>query len=792
MNFKDILFQLAEESRAQADSFRTTGEAMKKERATASSTDRKSKDAARKRAERSRQVPRTQKSKEELVKEVLAVQTPSGRVQLIFKDSFDKNRHTVLNKGQTMTMEEARAYVKNENFEQTGASKLLFGDVKTSEKKEQGNVKGKEEAKEKTEQGEKEPITSEEKPKKQVKKMSKEEIFTTLSQMAPEQLAQVPFEIRQEYFMQNRNPPSNNSFDSLTFEKLSTLFGINTLTSTSYNQQVINALVFLAKIKAGASEQEIQSYAALSPNAFDFTKVAFLQARKILSQIGEQCIQTLVSTVENGTNGTYSEGNVDMECGDYKFKISAGGEFLLTTDKFDQKSKSYRGIIGAALNQAISNAAVSKDPKMKSFVEGLNGVSGKFSENLLSLAAFEQIKKNPVLMDQLKKTPLVDGAGRTVGNMIDSNGSLNKLASLENFTTELGKQSIGLMKNAVNKSSEFADSFLQTILKTVFRGDGIKDPKMAPNHVITQNGVFPLTDDYFSEIAKTATISVKPIKNEPSSDNISKRIKPSERLNQFSRMVEQAEIPESDQISLNNLFTSQSSMNPLAVALGYASQNMDFDINVSLLPGFSPKDLNTIQYNYVTIGKKTIKIPVEKTELISLELQERINLFVNDILVEALTNNFVLDKLVKSELLTGMEAELLTNPNILNEDSDHMKFIYRDLLERANENPRLLLYVLNAYNSHLYEKYQRDYKMEYRNYHGKAKQRKERAKRTSARERLMKKGVVKKGDGKDIDHRKPLRNGGSNGINNLRIRKKSENRADNGHKKGEKQNKDWK
>jgi hypothetical protein len=210
------------------------------------------------------------------------------------------------------------------------------------------------------------------------------------------------------------------------------------------------------------------------------------------------------------------------------------------------------------------------------------------------------------------------------------------------------------------------------------------------------------------------------------------------------------------------------------------------------LPGFSPKDLNTIQYNYVTIGKKTIKIPVEKTELISLELQERINLFVNDILVEALTNNFVLDKLVKSELLTGMEAELLTNPNILNEDSDHMKFIYRDLLERANENPRLLLYVLNAYNSHLYEKYQRDYKMEYRNYHGKAKQRKERAKRTSARERLMKKGVVKKGDGKDIDHRKPLRNGGSNGINNLRIRKKSENRADNGHKKGEKQNKDWK
>jgi 5-methylcytosine-specific restriction endonuclease McrA len=90
------------------------------------------------------------------------------------------------------------------------------------------------------------------------------------------------------------------------------------------------------------------------------------------------------------------------------------------------------------------------------------------------------------------------------------------------------------------------------------------------------------------------------------------------------------------------------------------------------------------------------------------------------------------------------------------------------------------------------EEYKRDYKMEYRNYHGKPKQRKERAARTKAREQLIKKGRVKKGDGKDIDHKVPLRNGGSKGLNNLRVRDRSENRSDNGHKKGEKQNKDWK
>ena len=93
MDFKDLLLNLLEDSRTKADSFRTTGEAMSKERATSGAVDRKAKDAARKRAERARQVPRSQKSKEELLREIVPVKTPGGNVQLIFKDSFDKSKH---------------------------------------------------------------------------------------------------------------------------------------------------------------------------------------------------------------------------------------------------------------------------------------------------------------------------------------------------------------------------------------------------------------------------------------------------------------------------------------------------------------------------------------------------------------------------------------------------------------------------------------------------------------------------------------------------------------------------
>jgi hypothetical protein len=43
---------------------------------------------------------------------------------------------------------------------------------------------------------------------------------------------------------------------------------------------------------------------------------------------------------------------------------------------------------------------------------------------------------------------------------------------------------------------------------------------------------------------------------------------------------------------------------------------------------------------------------------------------------------------------------------------------------------------------------------------------------------LIKEGVAAKGDGKDVDHIKPMRNGGTSTRSNLRMRSKSANRAD--------------
>ena len=71
----------------------------------------------------------------------------------------------------------------------------------------------------------------------------------------------------------------------------------------------------------------------------------------------------------------------------------------------------------------------------------------------------------------------------------------------------------------------------------------------------------------------------------------------------------------------------------------------------------------------------------------------------------------------------------------------------------------------------------RDYKKEYANYDGTEMVKKKRAERNKARRIMERAGVVHKGDGKDVDHKKPLSKGGTTIISNLRAKPASANRS---------------
>ncbi len=66
----------------------------------------------------------------------------------------------------------------------------------------------------------------------------------------------------------------------------------------------------------------------------------------------------------------------------------------------------------------------------------------------------------------------------------------------------------------------------------------------------------------------------------------------------------------------------------------------------------------------------------------------------------------------------------------------------------------------------------RDYRKEYDEFHGKPGQIANRAKRNSARSE----SGLKKGDGREVDHIKPLSKGGSNSKSNTRVVSRETNR----------------
>jgi hypothetical protein len=67
----------------------------------------------------------------------------------------------------------------------------------------------------------------------------------------------------------------------------------------------------------------------------------------------------------------------------------------------------------------------------------------------------------------------------------------------------------------------------------------------------------------------------------------------------------------------------------------------------------------------------------------------------------------------------------------------------------------------------------RDYKKEYESYHASPVQKKRRAQRNAARNKMAKAGYVSKGDGKDVHHKRGM----SNVMSNLAVLPRSVNRS---------------
>jgi hypothetical protein len=291
---------------------------------TSSSGTAKARDAARQRKKRQNAPKKEQLPSAELIKQIVAVKTTDGKTELIYKDSFNNSYHEVLNPEKDLSIEDAKGLTKDPAFIQTQASQQLFGDLtKKAESKERkraatetsGKAEGEEDAEDLGPEVEKKKFI---KPKK----MGMQDLLASMATMDGTQLGSIPFDLRQEFFMQNRDPMAAKDFDALTYDSVATKFGISEV-DIPYNEQVKNALIMVARLKAGASDSELTFVTNLKNGSFtQFGREAFEQAKKILSKVGDECIQMMVSASEAGLAGISAEGKTDFKCGNVKFAVT--------------------------------------------------------------------------------------------------------------------------------------------------------------------------------------------------------------------------------------------------------------------------------------------------------------------------------------------------------------------------------------------------------------------------------------------------------------------------------------
>jgi hypothetical protein len=764
------------------------GTSLKKEQKMGSASDTKARDAARKRAERAAQPKKAQMPSSQLIKQVLAVKTADGSSELIYKDSYNKNFHTVINPDKELSIEDAKALTKDETFVQTLASQQLFGDMKkkaeASERKRAADeIKASE-----TGQGEDvEPGPEVEKRKfVKPKKMSVQDLLASMGGMDSAQLGGIPFDLRQEFFLNNRNPMEAKEFDNLSFEAVANKFGIGTKVELPYNEQVTHALIMLSRLKAGASDQELSFVMGLKNGIYtQFGREAFEQAKKILSQVGDECLQLMVSASEAGLAGVAAEGKMDFKCGNIKFAVNAQGEISLSNGDMSQQGKSVKKTLQRSLVQVMQDPALAdKDPVYKQTIMQVNDIMASSGSAMMNDATFEKLSKDPNVFAFMQQEPIISPTGQNLGPIALPNGQLNPTISFKKFEQDMERIVDKFISQEKGKKSPFMRSLVQASVTNQLRGDGVVDPENAPSHLVTGNGIFPLSDDYFSAISSNSDIKIektnKTVTNKPND------------VNRYKVVVEQAEtssevpmdpIQQIRDIIMGSMINIGSS--PIEVLANNMVKNYNFDMNVSLLPGIAPKDIHGIQYNYLTVHGKKFKIPVSRDqELVAASMEEQYVL-ANSLLLESLENDEVLRALYYTEAISYDDAEVIVAIREIgiNEGREQLIYVLNGLTETLTLHPNLInecmVYVEEA------KERKRNYKREYKLFHGKPSQIKKRAKRVTARRRMERAGKVHKGDGKDVDHKTPLRNGGGNGKENLRIRDKSDNRSDNGKYKGQ-------
>ena len=528
-------------------------------------------------------------------------------------------------------------------------------------------------------------------------------------EVAPEPL---PYIVMLSQAMAMRNKIRNvfENISNISYKILNEKYNVRSVNKDDRDFQIENATILVSRICSGATTEELQILEQFENGRFfDFDEKAFDYARNILLQLGENCIKNLIHAREIEVfEDSPGSARTQLLCQNNTFKIVTGKTYVKdTTD-----SPNY----GIRMQKALKSILM-QSPEI--FID-----------------------LDPILQEIY--SILQQGE-----ESIPEKGGMEILeAQIDEIMQQLVQQ-----KN-VFRGGEFEKTLKAALTKYHLVGNNIIDPRSNAAFLLTDYGLFELSDQFISYISKNASLEIKPKKKfKSTSGRKESASKLSKEAEKYKAIVEQVkENMEVKEPSKEELMVSLPS-----ILLSSIVDYFDFFFGVSISPGekISNVKRKTNEFNRVIVKGKEVKIPVtmDKGDMLTNTIKEDIDL--------------ACDILVERNMMTKFVANGVKGTKNKSDIPEELKMLIATVISDMKCGRRQsIIEKLEGHEKHYSKK---------TSHH-----RSNRNKARRAAEKKWGKAAIR---GKDVDHKdgNPMNNSPSN----LRLRNPGDNRADNGHHKGE-------
>lgn len=528
-------------------------------------------------------------------------------------------------------------------------------------------------------------------------------------EVAPEP---VPYIVMLSQVMAMRNKVRNvfENISNISYKVLNQKYGVKSTNKDDRDFQIENAVILVSRICSGATAEELQVLQQFENGRFfDFDENAFDLGRNILLQLGENCIKNLMHARELEIfEDAPGSGRTQLMCQDNTFKVVTGKTYIKdTTD-----SPNY----GIKMQKAL--------------------------KSILTQSPEIYINLDPILgeiysMLQQKEEEIPEKGATEFVNQ-----------QLEELMKELVKQ-----KKILN-GGQFEKSLKAALTKYHLTGNNIVDPRANAAFLLTDYGLFQLSNEFISYLSNSSTLDIRPKKIfSPVTGRKTLNSKLPKAIEKYKAIVEQVK----ENMNVKEPSKEEVVISLPSMILSAIVDYFDFSFRVAISPSekVSTKKIKSNEYNTVLITGKEIKIPVtlDKGDMLTNTIKEDIDR--------------ACDILVERNMMTKFVANGVKGTKNNSEIPEELKMLIATIIcDMKNDRKKSIVEKLEGYE----KKYSK-------------KTSHHRSNRNKARRAAKKKFGAAAIKGKDVDHKdgNPMNNSPSN----LRLRSRGENRADNGHHKGE-------